>query len=54
MRRAAAVLADDDSAMRFICFRCMRVRRYTKVVLFGSLVVIVLLVLALERLGVLQ
>jgi hypothetical protein len=54
MRRTAAVLADDESAMRFLCFRCMRVRRYTKAILFGSLVFLVLLVLLLERLGVLH
>ena len=54
MRRAAAVLAGDDSAMRFMCFRCIKVRRYTKAILFGSLVFLVLLVLLLERLGVVR
>jgi hypothetical protein len=54
MRRAAAVLAGDESAMRFMCHHCLRVRKYTKAAIFGAFGLIVLLVFLLERLGYLR
>jgi hypothetical protein len=54
IRRAAAVVAEDESARRFMCYRCMRVRRYTRGIIFGSLAFVILLVLVLERLGLLS
>lgn len=54
MRRTASALAGDESAMRFICFKCARARRRTKAILFGALALILLLVLLFERLGLLH
>ena len=46
MRAAVARLTDDESAMRFMCHRCQRIRRRTKAtifiafaVLFGSVLI---------------
>ncbi len=54
MRHTASALAGGESAMRFICFRCIRVRRRTKAILFGALALLLLLVLLLEKLGLLH
>jgi len=40
--------------MRFMCHRCIKVRRLTKAIVFWGFVSLVLLVLALERLGFLK
>ena len=45
---------ENESAMRFICFRCVRARRRTKIILFGALALLLLIVLLLERLGLLH
>lgn len=54
LRRTAAILANDESAMRFMCYRCIRVRRYTKVIIFGLFGLIVFVILLLERAGYLH
>jgi hypothetical protein len=54
LRRMAEVLADDESKMRFICFRCIKIRRYTKWVLFGSLAILVVVILLLEKVDILD
>lgn len=53
MRNLAAELAGDSSALRFMCRRCVRVRRTTKLILYSLLVGMIALILILERLGVL-
>lgn len=45
LRIAAAKLADDDSKMRFICHRCIKVRKYTKVAIIGIFVFLVVLII---------
>ncbi len=52
LRRTACMLAEDESAMRFMCLRCLRVRRYTKAIIFATFALLVLLALLLKFLGV--
>ena len=54
MRHTTSALAGDESAMRFICFKCVRARRRTKAILFGALALILIIVLLLEGLGLLH
>jgi hypothetical protein len=49
-----ATIAPDDSLLRFQCDGCTRIRRTTQLVLYGGLALLVVLVLLLERLGVLK
>ena len=42
LRNARRQFAGDESGMRFYCHRCLRVRRRTKLVIFGLLVATVL------------
>ena len=51
LRIAAAQLAGDESAMRFMCHRCIRIRRYTKAAIFGAFAIVVLLVFLLRANG---
>ena len=54
IKRNAAILAEDESALRFMCYRCMRVRRHTKAIIFGSFAFVILLILVLGRFGLLS
>lgn len=54
LRIAAAEAAGDESAMRFMCFRCIRTRRYTKAALFGAFVAMVVIVFTLPRFGLID
>ena len=45
MRDTAARLTGDESAMRFMCHRCQRIRRLTKTCIFISFAVLVATVL---------
>lgn len=54
MRQRALALSGDESAIQFMCLRCLKVRRYTQVAIIGVFVVLVVVVLVLERLGYLQ
>jgi hypothetical protein len=54
MRRTAAVLAGDESAMKFMCHRCIRIRKYTKIIIFGAFGTLMLLILLLEKIGYLH
>ncbi len=45
MRYTAARLTSDESAMRFMCHRCQRVRRRTKACIFIAFAVLVASVL---------
>jgi hypothetical protein len=51
MRAASARIAGNESAKRFTCHRCLKIRRITKYVVFGAFVALVITVLILERLG---
>ena len=51
LRTAAAEAAGDESAMRFMCYRCIRIRRYTKAAVFGAFALVVLLVFLLRAIG---
>jgi hypothetical protein len=51
LRRAGDEMIGDESAMRFVCYRCLRIRRWTMGVLFGVLVVVVVVVLVAARMG---
>ena len=39
LRLAAASIAGDDSARRFVCHRCVRIRRRTKTVIWMALAI---------------
>lgn len=51
MRRIGAAATGDESALKFVCHRCARRRKLTGRVLFGTLIAAVLIILLLERLG---
>lgn len=51
LRGIGAAVTGDESALKFVCHRCARRRRLTSRVLFGILIVAALVVLLLERLG---
>lgn len=48
---AARAISGLKKEPRFICYRCLRVRRYIKVAIFGTLALLIALALVLERLG---
>jgi hypothetical protein len=54
VRRTANMLAANETTMRFLCHRCARIRRTTKIVIISSFLLLVALVLLLQVLGVLQ
>jgi hypothetical protein len=51
MRATGAALTGDESALKFVCYQCARRRRLTRRILFGTLIAAILVVLLLERLG---
>jgi len=51
---ALRAASGDQSLMRFQCARCTRIRRRTQLAIWGSLAVLIALVLVLERLGMLN
>ncbi len=51
IRRAAAAVAGMDPKMSFVCHRCLRVRRYTRIVIFCAFGLLAVLCLVLERMG---
>ena len=54
VRALRATIADDSSVLRFQCHRCTRIRRKTQQVLWFTLIAILVLVLVLEKVGVLN
>ena len=52
MRRFAAQAAGDESAKRFMCYHCIRVRRYTMGLIFAALAILIAAVLVLGALHV--
>ena len=44
----------DGSRLRFQCGRCTRIRRTTETVLWGTLLGLVVVILVLERLGLIK
>jgi hypothetical protein len=41
LRRAAATIADDESALRFICWQCLRRRRRSKAIIWIAFAIVV-------------
>jgi hypothetical protein len=37
---AAASIAGDESALRFICYRCLRIRRRTKTIIWLTFAIV--------------
>lgn len=54
MRATRGAITGDETLLRFQCDRCTRVRRMTQRALWGTLFVIFVAVLLLERIGVLR
>ena len=54
MHALRAVISEDPALFRFQCHRCTRISRITRIVLWGALVGIFLLMLLAERLGPLK
>jgi hypothetical protein len=50
MRNVGADLTGDESALRFMCHSCIRVRRITKAVIFAAFAILILIVMVLDRL----
>lgn len=51
LRGIGGAVTGDESALKFVCHRCAKRRRLASRVIFGTLIVAVLVVLLLERLG---
>jgi hypothetical protein len=52
MHNISAQLAGDPSAYRFMCHRCIRIRRLTKRIIFATFAILIVIVLILGRLHV--
>lgn len=53
LRGLGAAVTGDESASKFVCHRCARRRKLTRRVIFAVLIAAILIVLLLERLGLL-
>jgi hypothetical protein len=45
LRRTATIIADDESALRFVCWRCLRGRRKTQAIIWIGFAVVVAIAL---------
>lgn len=54
MEALRGAVTGDSSILRFQCNRCSRIRTVTQGVIWGTLAVLLVLVLILEKLGVLK
>lgn len=49
MHRLAYVIMEDESKKRFICYRCLRIRQLTRMIIFALFFLLVTIVLLLEK-----